>query len=197
MKSEDIKMLFNEYLNSREDQNLFEQSDIPMKLLSEQVQISEGLKYHLENNLSLANTVYRYGSDAYYNLVNEVRFLHNNGILEINDHDRFFVDSDLGLEAVYHGKTVKLDSPMRSSGPKKYQVFVSSGRKNAQGQMIAKKVTFGDRSLSVKNYSDARRKSFLARHKCSEKSDRTTPGYWSCNVGRYAKKLGLSSSKRW
>ena len=151
-------MLFNEYLNSREDQNLFEQSDIPMKLLSEQVQISEGLKYHLENNLSLANTVYRYGSDAYYNLVNEVRFLHNNGILEINDHDRFFVDSDLGLEAVYHGKTVKLDSPMRSSGPKKYQVFVSSGRKNAQGQMIAKKVTFGDRSLSVKNYSDARRK---------------------------------------
>ena len=64
-------MLFNEYLNSREDQNLFEQSDIPMKLLSEQVQISEGLKYHLENNLSLANTVYRYGSDAYYNLVKD------------------------------------------------------------------------------------------------------------------------------
>ena len=65
------------------------------------------------------------------------------------------------------------------------------------GETIAKKVTFGDRSLSVKNYSDARRKSFLARHKCHEKKDRTKAGYWSCNVGRYAKKLGLKSSKRW
>ena len=126
-----------------------------------------------------------------------MRDLYRKGLIEINAHDKFFIDSELGCEAVYHGKTVKLDSPMRSSGPKKYQVFVNSGRKNAQGQSIAKKVTFGDRSLSVKNYSDARRRSFLARHKCSEKRDRTTPGYWSCNVGRYAKKLGLSSSKRW
>ena len=187
---------FAEYFANRDDQYLFEQSDIPMKLITEAV-VSEGLKYHLENNLSLANTVYRYGSESYYDLVNEVRDLYRKGLIEINAHDKFFIDSELGCEAVYHGKTVKLDSPMRSSGPKKYQVFVNSGRKNAQGQSIAKKVTFGDRSLSVKNYSDARRRSFLARHKCGEKRDRTTPGYWSCNVGRYAKKLGLSSSKRW
>ena len=187
---------FSEYFQNREDRYLFEQSDIPMKLISE-CTISEGLQYHLENNLSLANSIYRYGSDAYYNLVNEVRDLYRNGLIEINAHDKYFIDTDLGLEAVYHGQTVKLDSPMRSSGPKKYQVFVNSGRKNASGETIAKKVTFGDRSLSVKNYSDARRRSFLARHKCSEKKDRTTPGYWSCNVGRYAKKLGLSSSKRW
>lgn len=187
---------FNEYFQNREDRHLFEQTDIPMKLISESV-ISESLRYHLQNNLSLSNTVFRYGSESYYDLVNEVRSLYKNGLIEINDHDKFFIDSELGCEAVYHGKTVKLDSPMRSSGPKKYQVFVNSGRKNASGETIAKKVTFGDRSLSVKNYSDARRKSFLARHKCSEKKDRTTPGYWSCNVGRYAKKLGLASSKRW
>jgi hypothetical protein len=187
---------FAEYFSNRDDQYLFEQTDIPMKLLRESY-ISERLQYHLENNLSLSNTAYRYGSESYYALVNEVRDLYHKGLIEINAHDKFFIDSELGLEAVYHGKTVKLDSPMRSSGPKKYQVFVNSGRKNASGETIAKKVTFGDRSLSVKNYSDARRKSFLARHKCSEKKDRTTPGYWSCNVGRYAKKLGLTSSKRW
>lgn len=187
---------FAEYFSNRDDQYLFEQTDIPMRLLTE-TNISEGLLYHLENNLSLANTVFRYGSESYYALVNEVRDLYHQGLIEINAHDKFFIDSELGLEAVYHGKTVKLDSPMRSSGPKKYQVFVNSGRKNASGETIAKKVTFGDRSLSVKNYSDARRNSFLARHKCSEKKDRTTPGYWSCNVGRYAKKLGLTSSKRW
>ena len=158
-------MDFNEFVNAREEQHLFEQSDVPMKLLAEHATISEGLQYHLENNLSFANTVYRYGSESYYKLINGVRYLYQNGLLEINDHDKFFVDSDLGLEAVYHGQTVKLDSPMRSSGPKKYQVFVNSGRKNASGETIAKKVTFGYRGLSVKNYSDARRKSFLARHK--------------------------------
>lgn len=187
---------FHEYVNNREDRYLFEQTDTPMKLITEAI-VSEGLKYHLENNLSLSNTVFRYGSEAYYTLVNEVRDLYRNGLIEINAHDKFFIDTDLGCEAVYHGQNVKLDSPMRSSGPKKYQVFVNSGRKNAQGETIAKKVTFGYRGLSVKNYSDARRKSFLARHKCNEKKDRTTPGYWACNVGRYAKKLGLSSSKRW
>lgn len=191
------KKSFFEFVNDKEDVLLFEQTNIPMELIIENEVISDGLKYHLENNLSLANTIYRYESDAYYNLVNEVRNLYSQGLIKLNLHDQFFIDTELGCEAVYHGKKVILDSPSRSSGPKKYQVFVNSGRKNKDGEIIAKKVTFGDRSLSVKNYSDARRKSFLARHKCSQKTDRTTPGWWSCNVGRYAKKLGLTSSKRW
>jgi hypothetical protein len=28
---------------------------------------------------------------------------------------------------------------------------------------------------------DGRRANFRARHNCNEKTDRTTPGYWSCN----------------
>lgn len=190
-------MSFNEFVHEKEEDLIFEQTDIPMKVITENVFISNSLKYHLENNLSLANTIFRYGSDAYYSLVNEVRDLHTQGAIKLNLHDQFFIDTELGCEAVHHGKKVILDSPTRSSGPKKYHVFVNSGRKNKDGEIIAKKVSFGDRSLSVKNYSDARRKSFLARHKCSQKTDRKTPGWWSCNVGRYAKKLGLTSSKRW
>ena len=60
-----------------------------------------------------------------------------------------------------------------------------------------KKVTFGDPKLRVKNANKGAAKSFRARHKCSQKKDRTTAGYWSCNVGRYAKQLGLSSSNSW
>ena len=192
-----LNKTFFEFIIEKEDQILFEQTDVPMKLIVENTQISSELKYHLSNSLSLANTIYRYGSESYYALVNEVRNLYQNGQLQLNLHDQFFIDTDLGCEAVHNGKKVILDSPTRSSGAKKYQVYVNSGRKNKDGEIIAKKVSFGDRSLSVKNYSDARRKSFLARHKCSQKKDRTTPGWWSCNVGRYAKKLGLTSSKRW
>lgn len=193
----ELQRTFYEYLIEKENEILFEQTDIPMKLVMENTNVSSELTYHLENNLSLANTVFRYGSESYYKLVNEVRELHNQGVLQLNLHDRFFVGTELGCEAVHNGKKVILDSPQRSSGPKKYHVYVNSGRKNKDGEIVAKKVSFGDRSLSVKNYSDTRRKSFLARHKCSQKTDRTTPGWWSCNVGRYAKKLGLTSSKRW
>ena len=37
-----------------------------------------------------------------------------------------------------------------------------------------------------------KRKAFAARHKCSQKTDRTKASYWSCRLPRYAKQLGLS-----
>ena len=95
-------------------------------------------------------------------------------------------------EAKYHGKTVKLNKPFRTpGGSKKFGVYV----KNKKGNVI--KVGFGDPNLRVKNYNPKRAKSFRARHKCNTKKDRTTPGYWSCNVSRYKKALGLSSSRTW
>jgi len=95
-------------------------------------------------------------------------------------------------EAKYHGKTVKLNKPFRTpGGPKKFGVYV----KNKKGNVI--KVGFGDPNLRVKNYNPKRAKSFRARHKCNTKKDRTTPGWWSCNISRYKKALGLSSSRTW
>jgi len=76
-------------------------------------------------------------------------------------------------------------------GPKKFAVYV----KTPKGTV--KKVTFGDPNLRIKNASKGRAKSFRARHKCDQKKDRTTAGYWSCNVSRYRKKLGLKSSRSW
>lgn len=95
-------------------------------------------------------------------------------------------------EAEYRGRKVKLNKPFRTpGGHKKFAVYV----KNKIGNVV--KVGFGDPNLKVKNYNPKRAKSFRARHKCNTKTDRTTPGYWSCNVGRYSKLLGLSSSRTW
>ena len=95
-------------------------------------------------------------------------------------------------EAEHHGRKVKLNKPFRTpGGPKKFAVYVKSKGGNI------KKVTFGDPNMRVRNRSKARAKSFTARHKCAQKKDRTTAGYWSCNVSRYRKALGLSSSRTW
>jgi hypothetical protein len=59
-------------------------------------------------------------------------------------------------------------------GPKKRSVCV----KNGKGNVV--KVNFGDPNMRIKKSNKKRRKSFRARHKCSEKKDRTTAGYWSC-----------------
>ena len=88
-------------------------------------------------------------------------------------------------EAEYRGRDVDLNKPKRSTGPKKFYVYV----KNKNGNVV--KVNFGDSgNLSVKIDEPGARASFAARHKCAQKKDRTTPGYWSCNIGRYWKSLG-------
>ena len=95
-------------------------------------------------------------------------------------------------EAEYRGRKVKLGKPFRTpGGPKKFSVYVKSKNGNI------KKVSFGDPGLKVKNSNKKAAKSFRARHNCKNKKDRTTAGYWSCNVGRYSKQLGLSSSNSW
>ena len=78
-------------------------------------------------------------------------------------------------EAEYKGKTVKLGKPMKGD-VKKFKVYV----KNKKGNVI--KVNFGDPNMEIKRDNPERRKSFRARHKCSQAKDRTTPKYWSCKM---------------
>ena len=92
-------------------------------------------------------------------------------------------------EAEYKGREVPLNKPKRG-GPKKFFVYV----KNPKTGNV-KKVNFGDSgNLSVKIKEPGARASFAARHKCSTKKDKTSPGYWSCNIGRYWKSLGGSKN---
>lgn len=196
---------------------LMEYRNGPMQLI-EDIEISDELRYHLENKITLSENVFRMYSNNYFALINEVRKLYKEGFIQLNEEDTWIVESDLGkkvllengdevwldapiyeeeadsliFEAKHRGKNVRLGSPFRTpGGPKKFAVYV----KTPKGTV--KKVTFGDPKLKVKNYSKGRAKSFRARHKCNQKKDRTTAGYWSCNVGRYAKKLGLKSSRSW
>ena len=189
----------------------------PMKL-TENVKISKELRYHLDNKISLTENIFRIYSSAFFKLINEVRDLYNENKIKLNEDDTWIVESDLGKmvtlsngdtvyldapiyeeevfeilsEAKHRGKNVRLGSPFRTpGGPKKFAVYVKSPGGNI------KKVTFGDPNLRIKNASKGRAKSFRARHKCDQKKDRTTAGYWSCNVSRYRKKLGLKSSRSW
>jgi len=79
-------------------------------------------------------------------------------------------------EAKYQGRTVTLNKPfLTPDGPKKRSVYVKDPKTGN-----VKKVNFGDKNLRIKKSNPKRRKSFRARHKCHQKKDKTTSGYWSC-----------------
>ena len=95
-------------------------------------------------------------------------------------------------EAEYNGKKVQLNKPKRG-GSKKYYVYV----KNPKTDRV-KKIEFGDSGgLTAKTKDPARVRSFVARHKCKQKNDKTKAGYWACRLPRYAKSLGLSGGGTW
>lgn len=102
---------------------------------------------------------------------------------------------------LYEGVTVPLETPMieleeepelntpkRSSGDKKYVVYV---RNPDTGNI--KKIEFGDEKggLTAKINDREAAKNFASRHNCDTKTDKLSAGYWACRLPKYAKELGL------
>ena len=151
-----------------------------------------------ESNLIESN-VYRVGSEKYYEFFQEKRDEYNIGVYAPTGFDKELMEGDLGKFDMYQGNHVPLDCPMieekdvelnkpKVGGPKKYYVYVKDPKTGN-----VKKVTFGDTTgLKVKLDDKEARKSFAARHDCENQKDKTKAGYWSCNLPRYAKQLGLS-----
>jgi hypothetical protein len=170
-------------------------------VLTEDVVISESLSYHITEKISLTDNIFNSYSQKYFDLINEVRKLWNEGKIDLNKEDKTLVESDLGIkvkigkeyvyldapytyeteteedilkEEMYKGKKVDLNKFKRTpGGPKEFAVYVKTPDKGI------KKVTFTNPKSS---------------DNCDQKTDKTTAGYWSCSVGRYSKQLGLSKS---
>ena len=110
-----------------------------------------------------------------------------------------FKEKDFG---VYEGKTYPLETPMnkapelnnpKRSGPDDPKKFVVYVKDPTTGNV--KKINFGNEKDFVggnaKINNKDRAKAFSDRHNCPAKKDKLSPGYWSCNLPRYAKELGL------
>ena len=132
----------------------------PKLTLLENVGISDNLKYHIDNNINLSETIFRVYSDSYFSLINEVRELYFNDQIRVPNRDLWIIESDLGKsviledgrkiwldvpfeideqlnEAKHRGRDVKLNKPFRTpGGSKKFAVYV----KTPKGTI--KKVTF-------------------------------------------------------
>ena len=130
--------------------------------------LSEGLRYHIDNSLPLMESVYRIESEAWLSLINEARTLWESGSIELEDDDLFLISTDAGRtgiyegeevlldvpfyigdeidEAEYRGRKVDLNKPFRTpGGPRKFAVYT----KNELGNII--KLGFGQPGMRVNN----------------------------------------------
>lgn len=173
--------------------------------------ISEGMFYHIENNLPLNESIYRPQSAMFLKLFVEARNLYESKRLVLCENDKYYFDNtDIGKFGEYNGIKVPLDLPLteeflnevleeekkqpaigkpKRGGSKKFYVYVKDGDK-------VKKVSFGmaGGGLRAKLNNPKARQAFSKRHNCPQAKDRTTARYWSCRLPRYAKLLGFKTT---
>ena len=185
------------------------------KLIIEQFVMSEGLRYHSENNIPLNDCIYRPGSKSFMQIMCEARALYNAGLMAIHKEDIEYIESDLGKWGTYEGLQVPLDFPMMEDASiyeakykgKEVKLGAKGAKRGGDGKSYVyvrnpkngkiKRVKFGSSLPDAMGDSKAhrkRRKSFGDRHKCSEKKDKTKPGYWAC---RATKMFGRSIPGWW
>jgi hypothetical protein len=185
--------------------------------------LSEGLEYHINKQIPLMESVYRIESSSWISLVNEARELWEKSVIDLNEDDLFLISTDAGTygvyednlvlldvpfwegefdyewdledevnEAEYHGRKIKLNKPFRTpGGPRKFSVYT----KNDSGKVV--KVNFGQPGMRVNNADPKKARSFRKRMGCDNPGPRWKAKWWSCNVARYRKLLGIKSSNPW
>ena len=184
--------------------------------LIKSAKISDGLDYHIRNKIPLSESIFRFGSSEYYGLINNARELWKEGSLEVCEEDEEVLISNAGFSGYYNGQRVPLDIPFcddepitkesakkkkkkkkapplgkpKRGGSKKFYVYVKCGGK-------VKKISFGSPDMPLRVSEPERRRSFVARHKCKQKKDRCTAGYWSCRIGRYPNLTGAKKKYTW
>lgn len=166
--------------------------------------IGEGVRWHIEEGVSFDRPVYRVGTEKYFMLMKEARNLYELGIYKpLSEFERDLLESDLGEFGAYEGQTVPLDLPIKEeivveAEYKGRDVELGKPKKGEGGKAYVyvrdpksgnvKKVKFGSSMPDAMGDSEGarkRRKSFGDRHDCSNKKDRTKPGYWACRATKF------------
>ena len=74
--------------------------------------LSEGMEYHIKNNVRLSDPVYRPGSKEFFDLLKEAKALYKKGFYKPANDEKEILESNICEWGLYNGKKVPLDFPM-------------------------------------------------------------------------------------
>ena len=170
--------------------------------LKESLDLVESILYHMENDISLIENVYRPGSDKFFEMIKEAKRLYAEGkYTPADEFEKQMLKSDIGEKAIYEGKEVWLDFPFElvseeDSDPTNGHGIGKPFRKNGGGAVYVKDggkvhlVNFSQSGMKKRINEPGRVRSFVARHHCLTNKDKTSAEYWACRWPRYFSNTG-------
>lgn len=75
------------------------------------LKFSDYLLYHLQNNISLNNNIFRYASDAWCDLIQEVKELYEKEEIELTDEELELIEDDAGKIIYIENEKFILNTP--------------------------------------------------------------------------------------
>jgi len=112
---------------------------------------SKNLKYHLDNNISVVDNIFRPYSKEHLALLSEVRILFDRGRIGLKESDRrIFKNTDIGRFVKIKNAMIPLDLPLENNNvqlienEKKYVVYVKNILTNK-----VKKIKFNDKKSKI------------------------------------------------
>ena len=146
---------------------------IKLKEILTEAEVSRELWYHINNNISLEECVFRYGSPKYFTLMNEARLLACEENIEFEPRTKALLETDLGKFGVYEGKEVALDFPMINEG-KEYYVTVNRGPKGGKSLVRSAESDYEEPRIFSKEEAEE----YIKRVKSSGATPGQIASYW-------------------
>ena len=149
---------------------------IKLKNVAIKAQVSKELWYHIENDISLEECVFRYGSKKYFTLMNEAKALMNEGT-NFDNKTKALLETDLGEFGMYEDKEVPLDFPMINE-EKEYYVTYNKGRGLGKGLIKSKESDYEEPRVFSKEEAEE----YVKRVKSSGATPGQITSYWVSDI---------------
>ena len=107
------------------------------KIKEKPTTVKEAIEYHIENQISFTENVFRPGSEMFFEMISEAKKLYKEG--KYTPADEFELDmlnSDIGEIAEYEGQAVVLDYPIEEGLEECWTGYTQKGMKKKGDKMV-------------------------------------------------------------
>jgi len=102
-----------------------------------ELSIQSAIEYHLKENVSFTENVFRPGSSMFFEMIKEAKRLHKEGAYKPADEFELdMLNSDIGEIAEYEGQTVVLDYPIEEGLEECWKGYTQRGMKKKGDKMV-------------------------------------------------------------
>jgi len=107
------------------------------KIKEKPATVKEAVEYHIENQVSFTDNIFRPGSEMFFEMISEAKKLYNEG--KYTPADKFELDmlnSDIGEIVEFEGEQVVLDYPIEEGLEECWKGYVQKGLKKKGNRMV-------------------------------------------------------------